>query len=85
MEAISFGSPVIATDVGGTSEVVTEETGVLIPADFDVKELAEQIRRYISMNEHEYDDARHRARMFWEENFSASKNYAEFYCEITER
>ena len=85
MEAISFGIPVIATDVGGTSEVVTEETGVLIPADFDVKELAEQIRRYISMNEHEYDDARHRARMFWEENFSASKNYAEFYCEITER
>lgn len=36
-EALACGTPVIATDVGGVSEVVSEEvTGRLIPADDDV-------------------------------------------------
>ena len=31
MEAISFGIPIIATNVGGNAEIVNDETGVLIP------------------------------------------------------
>src|SRR5690606_13386262 len=30
MEAMSFGIPVIATDVGGTSEIVNTDTGYLL-------------------------------------------------------
>ncbi|PMG75197.1 hypothetical protein BCU83_17865 [Vibrio breoganii] len=34
MEAISFGVPVVATDCGGTSEIVNEQIGKLIPIKF---------------------------------------------------
>ncbi|NJK95527.1 MAG: glycosyltransferase [Bacteroidales bacterium] len=30
MEALSFGLPVIATDVGGTGELINDEVGMLI-------------------------------------------------------
>jgi glycosyltransferase involved in cell wall biosynthesis len=33
MEALSFGIPVVATDVGGVPEIVTPETGILVPPD----------------------------------------------------
>jgi glycosyltransferase involved in cell wall biosynthesis len=33
IEAAAAGRPAIATDVGGTAEVVTPETGLLVPAD----------------------------------------------------
>ena len=46
MEACSFGIPVIATDVGGTSEIVREgETGFLLDADFKPEDLAVLLRR----------------------------------------
>lgn len=35
MEALSFGIPVIATDVGGTAEIVDEKTATLLPKDVD--------------------------------------------------
>lgn len=35
MEAISFGIPIIATNVGGNAEIVNDETGVLIPVNID--------------------------------------------------
>lgn len=39
MEALSFGVPVIATNVGGTSEVMSEDNGILLdasPSDEDI-------------------------------------------------
>ena len=32
IEAMSYGKPVIATDVGGIADIVTEEVGLLVPA-----------------------------------------------------
>ena len=46
MEAISFGIPVMATDVGGCREIANAHTGVLISKDFDVKSVAEEITRF---------------------------------------
>ncbi|MDJ0316465.1 glycosyltransferase [Arthrobacter antibioticus] len=50
MEAISYGIPVVATDVGGTAEIVGEalETGELIAADFTDEELAEKLLQVMS-------------------------------------
>ena len=45
-EAISFGIPILATNVGGMREVVTEETGFLIEPDFDITEIANLITQY---------------------------------------
>jgi glycosyltransferase involved in cell wall biosynthesis len=44
IEAGAAGKPAIATDVGGTSEVVTPETGIVVPPD-DEAALAAAISR----------------------------------------
>ena len=44
IEAGAAGRPAIATDVGGTSEVVTPQTGIVVPPD-DEAALAEAISR----------------------------------------
>ena len=42
LEAMAMGKPVIATDVGGVSELIeTEETGILVPSDDDLGLAAE--------------------------------------------
>lgn len=48
IEALMLGKPVIATDVGGNSELITdEENGILIPSG-DTKKLTEAIEHLIS-------------------------------------
>lgn len=49
MEAISFNIPVIATNVGGTNEIVTSESGVLLDPHFSAQELADQIVGYMNI------------------------------------
>lgn len=47
MEAMSHALPVIATDVGGTKELLTEGAGLLVPAE-DVSALVEALLELIS-------------------------------------
>ncbi len=79
MEAISFGVPVLATDVGGTSEIVCDGfNGKLISKDFTVKEFVDSVLFFYNMNESDYLDYRKNARSYWQDNFNAEKNYTEF-------
>jgi len=80
MEAISFGIPVIATDVGGVKEIVTNQTGNLLDLNFDPKYAA----RLIEDNLTKYSSAEFRSgvRAFWENNFNAEKNYSYFITNI---
>ncbi len=81
MEAISFGIPAIATNVGGTSEVVINDiTGKLIENKFTSKELAEAINIYIQNKD--LKNIRESSRAFWEERFKASSNYNKMYKSI---
>jgi colanic acid/amylovoran biosynthesis glycosyltransferase len=84
MEVISFGIPVIATDVGGTGEVVNNEMGYLLPNDFSAENLVEEINELIAMEPSQYIQLRNRIRKFWEDNFSAERNYTKYYKEITD-
>ena len=77
MEAISFGIPVIATDVGGTSEIVKSETGVLVHKQVKPGELAKTIEEFRS-GPFMQPIARNRVKAFWEDHFSASRNYQAF-------
>jgi colanic acid/amylovoran biosynthesis glycosyltransferase len=79
MEALSFGIPVIATDVGGTSELVNENNGQLIPANFDINELAYSIECMLKLDPLDLELLRKNARTVFEENFFAKKNYNLFY------
>lgn len=46
MEALSVGIPIIATNVGGTGELVDHEVGQLIPADVNPETLAQAISTF---------------------------------------
>ena len=83
MEASSFGIPVIATNVGGTSEIVEDcYNGYLIPSDFTDKLLASKI---ISMMNNEVDVAqiRQNARSKWEADYNYENNYQSFSDSVT--
>ncbi len=81
MEAISFGIPVISTDVGGCKEIVTEETGILIPLETEMKEVAQFITEFNNSPKNTIE-FRKGVRQFWEEYFDAEKNYNLFYKSI---
>lgn len=69
MEAISFNIPVVATNVGGNSEVVNEETGVLVSSNPSAQELANAILKTQTMPISPRD--------YWEKHYSAKNNYME--------
>jgi colanic acid/amylovoran biosynthesis glycosyltransferase len=46
MEALSVGIPVIATDAGGTKEIVDKTVGAILLNNFDVSELTKEIEDY---------------------------------------
>ncbi len=83
MEACSFGIPVVATEVGGTGEIVAEgKNGFLLPKDFAPRELMNVLNRIRKMGPEEYGSLSKGARAVWEEKFNAAANYRRFYEEI---
>lgn len=84
MEAMSFSIPVLATDVGGVSEIVRDGfNGILIDESFTDEELAQKIKEIILSSREERETMRKNARFFWEENFDAEKNFTAFAKEIS--
>ncbi len=79
MEACSFGIPILATDVGGTSEIVRNgENGFLLDADLTPETLAKEIEHIAHMPQPELQKLRCASRKIWESDFSADKNYRLF-------
>ncbi len=72
IEAMSFGIPCIATDVGGTNELVNNKNGLIIPIDYDLNDLAEEISL---CKENEFKNKRHEAYNTWNKKFNAQINY----------
>jgi glycosyltransferase involved in cell wall biosynthesis len=70
MEAISFNIPVIATNVGSTSEIVTDETGMLVSPNPSPTEVAEALYGLLNSTLN--------PRAFWESHYNAEKNYSAF-------
>lgn len=83
MEAMSFGIPVIATDVGGTSELVTDQkSGYLLERDYPDEMLAERIRDISLLPEDDYLHMRQAAQQTIREKFHAETNYRHFIEEV---
>lgn len=70
MEAMSFGIPILATDVGSTAEEVPKQVGELLSPNPSIEEIIAKIRLILSSN--------YSPRKFWNENYNADKNYSEF-------
>lgn len=80
MEACSFGIPVIATDVGGTHEIVQNgENGFLLTPDFSATEFLDKLNLIKDMEDEAYTKMCEKSRSIWSDKFSAEKNYSEFY------
>lgn len=78
MESLSYGVPAIATDVGGTKEIVTEETGFILPKDFAVNQLTELMEAYGALDEQSKRNYGKQANAFWVENLDATCNAVAF-------
>ena len=78
MEASSFGIPAIATDVGGTGEIIRDEyNGYLLPADFSDELLASRITSIIK-DTAKTEQMRKNARTEWETSYNEERNYQLF-------
>jgi len=83
MEACSFGIPTIATDVGGTSDIVKDgDTGFLIDADFTPDELAEKIKSMMLLPAEKITELRENCRSLYLDSFNADVNFAKFAQEM---
>jgi glycosyltransferase involved in cell wall biosynthesis len=76
IEASSVGIPMVATDVGGSAEIVNAANGALIPADADVATIAAAIRRF--SDRAAARAYRRAARAWWEAHFNAATNHSQF-------
>ena len=85
MEAMSYGLPIIATDVGGVSEMVEEGiNGFLLPKYFKPALLTCRILSMLEMSEHDYTIMSDNSHQVWKEKFNANKNYTEFVTALKE-
>lgn len=83
MEAMSCGLIPVATDVGGTGELIDNElNGFLMPRDFKNCQLKGIIDRIYKMSSDEKKQIKKQARDKWEQEYNALKNYKTFYAHL---
>ena len=83
MEAISFGIPVIATDVGGTSEIVNQNTGLLISKEITPEQLKDIILDFSNLDDDKIQQLRTSTREEWQAHWNMDVNYRKFMETIT--
>lgn len=84
MEACSFGIPIIATDVGGSSEIVNSENGFLLTSSPSLADIISAIHSIVRMSKEDYLNLRISARQKWEKYFSANSNYKKWLSILME-
>lgn len=80
MEAMARGVPCIATDVGGTSELVGIGGGVLLPSDASSTDLAEVILKNMAIVKQA--GQREQVATYVRQNFDAEHNFPEFVSQV---
>jgi len=73
MEAMSYGIPVIATSVGAISEIVSNDVGILLSKDADIKEIIGSFRN-IKAN----GKVRKKIKSFWLGKYHNERNFTKF-------
>lgn len=76
MEALCFGIPIVAPNVGGIPEIVNDKNGILYVPEADPVEISQAILRIL--NDPDPVFRRNEARKTWESICQAEKNYTDF-------
>ncbi len=84
VEACSYGLPVIATDVGGVSEIVGDDNGLLLPRDISAQQLADALRKAAALDYEGYIEKRECSLEKWRAKFVAAENAKRFVSELLE-
>jgi glycosyltransferase involved in cell wall biosynthesis len=84
MEAFSFGIPTIATNVGGTSELVNNLNGILLSSSPSPNEVFNAIKKLYYLPDNLFSKFREKAFLTWRDHFKAKTNYSEFVNMILE-
>ena len=83
MEAMSYGIPVIATNVGGVKELFRNcPLGYIIDADITSEDLKEQILEYILLPQSIHNQMKANCYVNWTEEWDAKTNYTNFAEEL---
>lgn len=83
MEAMSFGIPSIATDVGGNSEIVNADNGVLLGSDPTAEEIANAFVQFSELTD-VVSARRLNALDTWNKKYNAADNYTSFASKLVE-
>ena len=82
MEAIAYGIPVVATDVGGVCEIIEDKHGLLIGAEDDAETIKCALEQFVEKYQQNTKSIRESAYSFWESHFDAKKNYEVFFSNL---
>lgn len=81
MEAISFGIPILSTDVGGCAEIVNDKTGILIPLTTEISEISKILDAFPDSDKNT-EAYRLNVSAFWQTKFNAKQNNLAFFDQI---
>ncbi|ALS01635.1 hypothetical protein ATZ33_09710 [Enterococcus silesiacus] len=85
MEAFSMSLPVIASDVGGTSDIVKDGyNGILVDFQITPQDLLEKIIDLNNFSKEKYNEMSRNAFLTWQTMLSEEKNYQKFCQELLE-
>lgn len=82
MEAMSYSIPCMATDVGGTKEIVNNINGILLKEDISSTELAAEIINFINEDDELKIQKRLSSFNDWDSRFNADKNINQYYSRM---
>jgi glycosyltransferase involved in cell wall biosynthesis len=83
IEAISFGVPIISTNVGGVSEIVADGyNGYLVDKNGEIEEMANKIYEYFKLTEYQKGLMRKNSKHLWKKKFNSNRNALTFVKSI---
>jgi colanic acid/amylovoran biosynthesis glycosyltransferase len=82
MEALSYGIPVCATDVGGIKEIVDNTVGILIEKNTIQEEIVQKVETFLKQSITELNEYSFRARQLWNEKYNAYVNAEKFINDV---